>query len=315
MMESLFRLYSVLAAVVALCLLGAALCVRLRRRRGPWYEALEQKYLRMVVQALMSGSCCTPEFPLIGRSMARLLLAEVISGVVISTYGLDTGLLRRIVAGCGLDASLLRRARFAQGYRRAYYLSLLASLPVGEPAVLAVRRFGRSRNRYVRFYSLMTQLSYDPAMSLRLISEYPTPLSAYEISEIMALLRRGVLPVAYGPLVSSENRNLRALGLAIVRQYGIEEAERQLLRIVGEDGASELGREALFILCSLRRPLARRAVIRRVERMNRVERRALLRHMACEGYAPDALPRFFNAEERPYYESLVSSYKRHLVCS
>lgn len=314
-MEPLFRIYSVLAAVVALCLLGAALCVRLRRRRGAWRETLEQKYLRMVVQALMSGTCCTLEFPMIGRVRARLLLAEVISGIVTSTYGLDTELLRGIVTGCGLDASLLRRARMTQGYRRAYYLSLLASLPISEGVVLAVKRFGRSRNRYVRFYALMTQLAYDPAMSLRLISEYPTPLTAYEISEIMALLRRGVLPVAYGPLVASENRNLRALGLAVVRQYGIEEAERQLLRIVGGDRASELSREALFILCSLRRPLARRAVVRRVTGMSRTERRALLRHMASEGYAPDALPRFFNAEERPYYESLVSSYKRCLVCS
>ena len=314
-MEPLFRIYVVVAAIVALCLLGAALCVRLGKRRGAWHEALEQKYLRVVVGALMSGSCCTLQFPLVGRARARLLLAEVISGVVTSTYGLDTELLRRIVTGCGLDASLLRRARLTQGYRRAYYFSLLASLPIGEPVMLAVRRFGKSRNRYVRFYALMTQLAHDPAMSLRLIAEYPTPLTAYEISEIMALLRRGVLPVAYGPLVASENRNLRALGLAIVRQYGIEEAERQLLRIVGEDPTSELSREALFVLCSLRRPLARQSVVRRVAGMSRIERRALLRHMASEGYAPDALPRFFSKEERPYYESLVSSYKRCLVCS
>lgn len=314
-MEPVFRIYSVLAAVVALYLLGAALRVRLGRRRRPWQEALEQKYLRMVVHALMSGNGCIVHFPQIGRARARLLLAEVISGVVTSTYGLDMELLRGIVTRCGLDVSLLRRVRLARGYRRAYYLSLLAVLPVGETALREVGRFGRDRNRYVRFYALMTQLAYDPAMSLKLIAEYPPPLSAYEISEIMALLRRGVLPVAYGPLVVSENRNLRALGLAIVRQYGIEEAERQLLRIVGDVEGQELSREALFILCSLRRPLARRAVVRRVARMNRTERRALLRHMAFEGYAAEALPRFFNAEERPYYESLVSSYKRCLVCS
>ena len=38
------------------------------------------------------------------------------------------------------------------------------------------------------------------------------------------MLRRGLLPIAYEPLVGSPNRNLRMVGLGIVRQFGIEEA-------------------------------------------------------------------------------------------
>lgn len=314
-MENMFRIYSALAVVAALCLMGAALFVRMRRRRKPWRDALEQKYLRIVVHLLVTGSDGPSCFPAIRRPQARLLLAQTLSGVVTATYGLDREQLRRMVAGCRLDDFLLRRACRAHGYRRAYYLSLLAALPVREQVVHAVRRFAAAGNRYVSFYALMTQLAYDPTRSLRLIAEYPQPLSAYELSEIIAMLRRGVLPVAYGPLVAAENRNLRALGLAIVRQFGIEEAERQLLRIVSDEREEELGREALFTLCAMKRPLARRAVVRRVAGMSRSERRALLRHMAFEGYASGALPRFFSAEERPYYESLVSSYKRCLVCS
>lgn len=51
----------------------------------------------------------------------------------------------------------------------------------------------------------------------------------------MAVLRRGMLPIAYEPLIGSPSRNLRIVGLNIVRQFGIEEAERLLLRIVSGD--------------------------------------------------------------------------------
>ena len=60
------------------------------------------------------------------------------------------------------------------------------------------------------------------------------------------MLRRGLLPIAYEPLVGSPNRNLRMVGLGIVRQFGIEEAERLLLAMVARERVPELGREALF---------------------------------------------------------------------
>ena len=127
------------------------------------------------------------------------------------------------------------------------------------------------------------------------------------------MLRRGRLPIAYEPLVESRCRNLRVVGLNIVRQFGIEEAERQLLRIVAGDEVPEVGREALNTLCTLRRPLTRRRVSRRLAVMSPAERKALMRYMAAEGYSPGLLRRLFDARERTYCESLVQSYKRSLA--
>lgn len=106
----------------------------------------------------------------------------------------------------------------------------------------------------------MVRLAADPSTALRLMAEYPDPFSACEVGEIMAVLRRGMLPIAYEPLIGSPSRNLRIVGLNIVRQFGIEEAERLLLRIVSGDENPELVREALYTLCALRCPLTRRAV-------------------------------------------------------
>ena len=103
----------------------------------------------------------------------------------------------------------------------------------------------RSRNRYVRFYALMTQLAAEPATSLRRMAEYDYPFSACEVSEIMAMLRRGLLPIAYEPLVGSPNRNLRMVGLGIVRQFGIEEAERLLLAMVAAKRSTRSARCAV----------------------------------------------------------------------
>ena len=301
MTETLFMIYSAAAAAVTLWLLGGMAVGRLRRRRRRGRDAvLQRKYLHIVMLALFSGGEEAPRFPLLRRAGARRLLIETVGRLVAATYGLDPAPLRRIVVQYGLDGWLLRRIRFAQGYRRARYLMLLSRLPAGDDIGAEAARYMRSRNRYVRFYALMTQYDY--------------PFSACEVSEIMAMLRRGLLPIAYEPLVGSPNRNLRMVGLGIVRQFGIEEAERLLLAMVAREREPELGREALYTLCSMRCSLRRREVAGRIASMSRAERKALMRYMAREGYAPAVLRRLFGDRERPYYESLIHSYKRSLVC-
>ena len=314
-MERLYILYSAAAAAATVLLLAARLAAGLRARRRRSRDAvLGSRYLHILMLALAAGDGKAPRFPLIRRSGARLLLAETLAGVVSATYGLDSEPLRRIVAAYRLDTWLLRRVARSSGYRRARYLWLLAGLPASAEVAARCARYRTSRNRCVRFCALMTRLAADPSTALRLMADHADPFTAGEVAEIMTLLRRGMLPIAYEPLVESPVRNLRMVGLSIVRQFGIEEAEAHLLRIVEQDEAPELGREALYTLCSLRRPLARREVAERLRRMEAPERKALMRYMAREGYSPAALHKLFGERERPYYESLVKSYKRCLAC-
>lgn len=309
-----YVIYSAVAAAVTCLLLGMLCAATLRERRRRGRDAvLRTKYLHILMLWLTAPSATPPLFPHLRRPGARLLLAEAVAGVVAVTYGLDPAPLRRVVARYGIDSWLMCRARRRSGYRRARCLALLSRLPVDGGVADASARFIRSRNRYVRFYALAVRLAADPATALRRMGEYPQPFCAAEVAEIMALLRRGMLPVAYGPLLSSPHGNLRRVGLCIVRQFGIEEAEAQLLRIVAEDESDELGIEALYTLCSMRRPLGRGEVAQRIARLDPARRRALLRHMAFEGYTPGALRRLFDPAEHPYYETLVRSYKRSLA--
>ena len=300
MTETLLMLYAMFAAAGTFALLSLLGAVELRARRQRSRDAaLRAKYLRIVMLYLLAGEGPVPRFPMIRRAGARLLLVETVAGLAGVTYG--------------LDAWLLRRTARSRGYRRARCLLLLSRLPVGAAAADCAARYAASRNRYVRFQSLMVRLEADPSTALRLMAEYPEPFSACEVGEIMAVLRRGMLPIAYEPLIGSPSRNLRIVGLNIVRQFGIEEAERLLLRIVSGDEDPELVREALYTLCALRRPLTRRAVSGRLSAMPPAERKALLRYVVAEGYSPGPLRRLLDERERPYYESLVQTYKRSLA--
>lgn len=313
-MNLFYMIGAVAEAVAAGMLLGMLLLETLRHRRRLWRnEVLRRRYLRIAMCALYAGDGAVPRFPMLRRAGARSLLAETLAGIVSMTYGADTTVLRRIVKAYGLDDWLLRRIRRSRGCRRARYLALLAALPVDESAAARTARYGKSRCRSVRFQTLLVGLAADPTSALRRMAEYAEPFTDAEVAQIMALLRRGVLPVAYEPLVASPCGNLRRVGLSIVRQFGIEEAEGRLLRIVDDEPASALSVEALYTLCALHRPLIRREVRGRVGRMDAAERRALIRYMARENYSPRFLHRIFDENECVYYETIVRSYKRILA--
>lgn len=314
MTDTLYIIYTFCAGAIACGLSVAALLAAWSERRRTGRDAvLRTKYLHALMLALSGDSPQIPAFPLFGRRGTRRLLCEAVAGIVAITYGLDNGVLRRVVGFYGLDVWALRRVRRSHGYRRAYALAMLACLPSDETLAATVAPYLRSRNRYVRFYALAVQLAAEPAHALRRIGEYAGTLSASEVAELMALLRRGILPLAYAPLLEARPVNLRRVGLAVVRQFGIEEAEGRLLQFVADTAEPELGREALYALCSLRRSLLRREVAVFIVGMDERARRALLRCMALEGYALTTMQRLFDEAERPYYETIVQSYKRSLA--
>lgn len=266
------------------------------------------KYLNTILWRFFSGddTCVNCPPPLTRRG--KRLVAEAIADLAAATYGLDPAPFLRILKRQRLEAFLLRRVRFFCGYRRAYYLQLLSRMPIGAETVLAVRRYLHSRNRYVRFYALSVQLAYNPAAVGSIVAEFVSPLSHFEFAEILLRLRQEAAPVDYKPMLASTSRNLRILGLGVVWRFGIEDAEEVLLHIVVASREEEsVG--ALYILCSLRRSVARHEVGRFVADMPPPLRKILLRHMARQGYSVKALQPFIPDQEKNYYVSLVDSYK------
>jgi hypothetical protein len=122
-----------------------------------------------------------------------------------------------------------------------------------------------------------------------------------------------VLPIAYEPLLGNDNRNLRMLGLAIVRTFGIEIAEKRLHNIITSESSHSVISEAIYTLASLGRPLHHARIRECLSSMSEYDRRSLCRHLTVEGYSLGAVKAIFPQAESRYAEGLINSYKRALV--
>ena len=312
MMHLFYILYTLAAAAAALRIGVAVVGERLRCRRHDRDRLLCCASIRQIVAAQLADPAAEVQLPLQRAVGRRTLLCELLSELSAATCGLDPAPVRRIAAAYGLERWLLRRARFSRGCRRAGYLKWLADLPVGEAACRAAGRYLTDPCREVRFCALLVRIAAARDAVLDDIARFDPPLTDGEVAEVLHLLGRGMLPIAYRPLLEADNGNLRRIGLAIVGRFGVEDAEAILLRIVAA-GAEPLATEALHVLIGMHRPMRRREVTGRVRQMSAAERHALLRCLAREAYALRSVQHLITPDEAPYYESLVQSYKRQLA--
>ncbi len=304
--------YSIVVGLLLLWLLGKIAYVVYLHHQQRSLDDLA----RSVVARWMARSWISEEerllLPVLQLPVDRMRLAEMLSWLISATYGVERTTLQTIVRTYDLERYLLRCARRSRGLRRACCLRLLMDLPIGERTLAEVALYRMDQQREVRFAALLVHLAAQPEQTLRLVAEYDEPMRGAEIAEILHLLRRGALPIAYQPLLTASNENLNRIGLALVVQFGIEQAEPELLRLVTRTG--RVGVRALYVLAALHCPMQRRVVILRIRRMSPAERRSLLRYMVSQEYTAEQLRSLFGAVESPYSERLVASYKRSLVC-
>lgn len=239
-------------------------------------------------------------------------VADRLADLCSAVYGIDLDPLWRVVQRHRIDEWLLRAAERSRGYRRARLLKLLSEIPHAGWIAERSGRFMNDPQREVRFCSLLVQLAAHPDRMISLVGSFGEEFTALEVAEVLHLLRRGLLSVAYRPLLFAPSHNLRRVGLALVAQFAVEEAEDLLLQLVAED--EELAFRALAVLVRLRRPLTDRVVAAAVGALSADHRRRLLRSMAREGYGVDVLLRLSPKGEKSYCEKLVAMYKSSLLC-
>ena len=273
-----------------------------RRLNAPIYD----RWLRIAVES----DCSADELLPPARSRRdRMQLARVLAELADKTDMGQHNCTARMIATYDLDRLLLRRARRSHGYRRAQWLLRLSRLNPRRSVAEQAARFLDSRNRYVRFHAMMCIVASDPLRAHRMLAAYGDRLDSFEISQIIALVFRGRMPVACTPLLNSPHPNLRMLGIGIVRRIGAEETRPLLLKIASQDPDPDVARQAAYALCALHLPVDDRAAVHALSRMSPSERKSLYRFMAVEGYSVRALSMLFREQERRYFETLVGSYK------
>lgn len=245
----------------------------------------------------------------------RMALTEAIYTIMSHSYGCDIQLLRHVAERNRLPQMLCRRTRWARGARRARLLMLQSAIPATEGATEEIKRYLNSRDSDVRISALLATLAATPTMAIRTISALEYELSPFDLARIISLLRRGLLPIAYEPLLADGNNNLQMLGMAIVRSFGIEIAEKRLHQIITSERNPAIVSQAIYTLSSLGRPLGHTRIRERLAAMPSSERKALCRHLSVEGYSLGAVRGIFTEQESDYAEVLINSYKRALARS
>lgn len=314
MMALLYILYVVLLAVGCVAL-GVRCCVMaLAARRRDREAELVRRTTHLLAMALLDGGCDEVQLPLhrvVGR---RRLLAELTAELMTALYGFDPAPMGRVLARYGVAEWLFAHLRHSRRETRARYLRLLADLPPTKEAATEAARYRRDRSREVRFCALLVQLATTPSQALRLIGEFEHPFTAVEVAEVLLLLRRGLLPIAYHPLLNASSSNLRRIGLALVGQFGIEEAESQLLQQLDAEADAAWTERTICVLVAMRRPMRQRRLAACLRGLDATARRRVLRFMAREEYGSEQVRRLVASADYAYYERLVGSYKSSLLC-
>lgn len=314
----LYISYCIVCAAASIVLLCGALLVRLSEKAAVRRERrFARQYMQMITHRLLEREAIPMAgFPMSDSRGAREVLARLLAAASSSTFFEEPGAVRRMVAANGIEGWLLRRVKHSRGYRRTHYLALLSALPVSHATAECIRRCTAGTDRHTLFRTMLVGIAADPQSAVQLLSGYPYDMTPLEMAELTSMLRRGLLPLAYAPLLASPNRNLKMLGLNIVRIFGIAESECRLLELVAAGGpsADEVRCEALHIIVSLHLPVSRSPVADCIRVMGAADRRALFRHLASEGYSVETIARLARDDEQPYVESLTASYKRTLVC-
>ena len=315
-MALLCVVYCLVCALTAIVLTVWAAVLQISEKAAAKRERrYARRYMHIIAARMLSGGAIPmTRFPMCGRRGTRAILARQLAAASYSTFFGESGAIRRMVAANGIEGWLLRHISRSRGYARARYMALLAALPVSKSTAEWVGRRTSDNHRLTYFRAMLVRIAADPTAAVRIISSYPLALTHLEIAELTSMLRRGLLPLAYGPLLNSANANLRMIGLNIIRIFGIAEAEEMLCDIAARCEDERLCDEALFTLVSLRLPVSDRTLTSRIRSMNAERRRRLFRRLASEGYSVEVLSRIACDEEAEYAESIAASYKRTLIC-
>ncbi|MBQ9137899.1 MAG: hypothetical protein IJX65_04620 [Alistipes sp.] len=193
-------------------------------------------------------TCGTGDVVSLGRGIARHNFVQCVVFVADRVDEQAHDPLRIIVKYYHLERYLLdRAAKSRDSAQRAYALALLARLPISIATEVRVERFLTDTSEQVRFYALMCIFSIAPYRAIACLSEFEQHLSRRDIAEILTVISRGYCPIPYTPLLTSDNYNLKLLGIHLVRRFGIVESRAEIASIVRTE-RGELREDAIQTL-------------------------------------------------------------------
>lgn len=300
---------------IIIILLSAVAITALRQERLHHNRnEIQHHYLQVLLVGNTQSERYIEELSTLSGNKNRQAAAEVVAELSHIIYKLDQHTLENITHSLHLTDFLLSQTKKSRGAERTKYLSIFSRIPLAPFDLKQLTPYTHSKDRMIRFYALMAIINADQKNIMFHIARYPAPMTPFEISQLISLLRLGSIAVAYQPMLQSESLNLNLLGVAIVQYFGIESAEHELRKIIDTHTDYSLRRESLYALASMQLLLCSPSICQFVRNMPRIDTQRFLRHIASEGYAQNTINFFVGQHERKYFHSLINSYKIKIEC-
>lgn len=248
------------------------------------------------------------------RLYSHRTLVESVIYVAENIYGEALNRLTLIVEVCEIDYYLLRQLRHARGARRIRLMMQLSRLAVVLPMFDESELDGEVEEREYRFYAMMTLVASHPERSIRHIAKFTPLMTMCEVAMITRLMRRVGAPMAYTPMLVSQSRNIQLIGIYLVEQLLIVDAEAHLQRLAESD-EEEVAYAALHALCAIRGDISTPQVYRALKAFAPHHRASLLRHAVSSCYSLQSCANVFNCDERNRFMQMSNSYKCSMLCN
>ncbi len=285
---------------------------------GEWRDArrskIEDHYLRYLLMSDLRSERYVQQIALLSSTTHKWIASRVIMELTPIIYRVDTLPLASLSSMLSLPDFLIRQASRPSPLRRLWALMLYSKLPLSSSELPRLAPFALDKDRRVRFFALMATINCDSANAVRHIASYPDTMTQFEISQLLATLTQGTLAVAYQPMLRSDSANLKLLGVAIVRHFGMESAERELRNLVAQRGFGEVRLEALYTMASMQLLISTPPIFAFVGSMSALERGRFVRYLASVGYSQRVVDSFAPAADKAHYASVVNSYKSAIRC-
>ena len=228
-------------------------------------------------------------------------------------YGNALCRLALLIEVCEIDRYILHKVQHSRGGGD----SLLAKLPYlthASTAVECAELYPHREQYFACFQVAVALIVAHPERAIYYVSQLENRLTWCEVALLTQLMRRVGQPIAYTPLLTSQNRNLQLLGIYICSHFSAVDAEPHLQLLV-ESEDSEVSYMALLALCSIRGGLATTQVGNLLARLDTHHRSAFIRHAVLASHSPLSCANHLTRKEQMVFKQQIDSYKCRIVCN
>lgn len=242
------------------------------------------------------------------------VILDAVHFIAEKIYGNALNRLALIIEVCEVDYYLVGRIYRTRGRSRVCHLAKLSALTYATTIVEYAEVYLEEEHRETRFYAMAALVAARPDRAIHYILRFKSSLTLGEVAMLTQLLRRAGAPIAYTPLLSSQNHNLQLVGIYLSGHFSIVDAEPHLQRLA-ESENDEVSYMALLTLCSIRGDISTSQARTALKRLAPHERNSFMLYAVQNCYSLRSCVHLLTSEERRLFAQRINSYKCRMVCN